>query len=284
MKLKPIIKWAGGKRQIMSAILQEFPREFNDYYEPFVGGGSVFMEMSNREILDDSKNIYLSDLMSPLIAMYSVVRDYCEELLLELSRDVYINEKEKYDDIKKLYNTLKESNERDAEQSVKLVALFIFLNKTGFNGLYRENLSGKYNVPFGKQKSPTMINETCARELSEFLKKDNVHVKCASYEHIEETVKNGDFVYLDPPYYNTFTQYTNNKFEEDQQIQLKAFFQLLSNKGCKVALSNSDHPFIRELYNQLPGVRIIEIDVKRVINSKGQDRKLGKKELLIVNY
>lgn len=284
MTLKPIIKWAGGKRQIMSALLQQFPEEFNDYYEPFVGGGSVFMELCNRGILNDSKNVYLSDLMSPLISMYNVIREYCQQLLLELSRDVYMNERERYDEMKKLYNTLKDITEGDAEQCVQLVALFIYLNKTGFNGLYRENLSGKYNVPFGKQKNPTIISETSAKELSEFLKKDNVHIKCASYEHIEETVKSGDFVYLDPPYYSTFTQYTNSRFEKEQQIQLKAFFQVLSDKGCRVALSNSDHPFIRELYLQLPRVRIIEIDVKRVINSKGQDRKIGKKELLIVNY
>jgi DNA adenine methylase len=277
--MKPVIKWAGGKRQIINELVSHFPEEFNNYFEPFVGGGSVFMHLAKLGKFCNNCNVYLSDVMLPLISMYKVIRDALDELVQELSNIKYANEKDTFERIKNVFNEKRYDLDR-----VELVAIFIYLNKTSFNGLYRENSKGNYNVPFGKQKNPAYLNVDLAKELRTFLRNENVHVKCESYEQIEERTQSGDFVYMDPPYYSTFTQYTSNKFVEKEQVQLRDFFQRLCNKGCKVALSNSDHVFIRNLYSQIEGVRIIEINVKRFINSKGEARKNEKKELLIINY
>lgn len=277
--MKPIIKWAGGKRQIMNELVKHFPENFNDYYEPFVGGGSVFMHLYNIGKIGNDNNVYLSDTLFPLVSMYIVIRDKLDDLIQELRNNKYTNEKETFETMKRLFNEMKEES-----SEVELVAIFIYLNKTGFNGLYRENSRGNYNVPFGKQKNPTLLNIDLATQLSQFLRKDNIHIDCKSYEQIEEQAKSGDFVYLDPPYFSTFTQYTKLNFGEENQIELRDLFVRLSNKGCKVAVSNSDCQFIRNLYSQIEGVRIIEISVKRFINSKSEERANIKQELLIVNY
>jgi DNA adenine methylase len=277
--MKPVIKWAGGKRQIINELVRHFPEDFNNYYEPFVGGGSVFMYLAKLGKIGNNCHVFLSDIMLPLISMYEVIRDVLDDLVQELSNIKYANEKDTFERIKNIFN-----EKRYELNKVELVAIFIYLNKTSFNGLYRENSKGNYNVPFGKQTNPAYLNVDLADELRAFLRNENVHVKCESYEHIEERVESGDFIYMDPPYYSTFTQYTSRKFVEKEQVELRDFFQRLCNKGCKVALSNSDHPFIRNLYAQIEGVRIIEINVKRFINSKGEARKNEKKELLIINY
>jgi len=275
-----VIKYAGGKRQIMKILIEHFPSEFGNYFEPFVGGGSVFMEMENRGMFHNKK-VYLSDTMYPLMNMYKVISTRYIDLKEELSRSCYSNDKESYINNRSRFNMLKVQGK---DTNVELAALFIYLNKVGFNGIYRENSKGEYNIPFGRNKTPTLFDNVLFSKLATFLKNELVHIARCSYEQIQEIVLPGDFVYMDPPYYNTFTGYNAINFGEDEQVKLRDFYEHLSNKGCKVALSNSDTAFIRTLYGSIPGVTIVSIPVKRLINSKSEERKNVKTELLIKNY
>lgn len=279
--LKPLVKWAGGKRQIMKILLQHFPSEFNNYHEPFVGAASVFLEMFNRGLLADKK-VYLSDVLAPLMNLYDVVKYNHENLIKEFSRDNYQNNKDVYDVLREHFNALK--NNITYDNQVKVAALFIYLNKTGFNGMYRENKNGQFNIPFGKQKQTCYYSYDNLMSLHSCLSNDNIHLSCCSYEQGFDFIETGDFIYMDPPYFNTFNNYNKDKFDEKEQQLLKDYFVKLSNKGCKVALSNSKEQFIIDLYKDVPNVRFIEFQVKRYVNSKGCDRKIPKSELLIVNY
>jgi DNA adenine methylase len=276
--LSPLIKWAGGKRQILPTLMMHFPKEFNNYYEPFVGAGSVFMELYNKQKLD-GKTIYISDIMVPLINLYNVVSLQAEALIEELSNPKYANDREIYLGLRQRFNQIKKE-----EPTVELAALFVYLNKTGFNGMYRENAKGEYNIPFGKQNAPMVCNRTAISNLTNFLSLPNVTVKCGDYLETEPLVQRGDFVYMDPPYYGTFTGYNKDEFGEAEQRRLRDYFLLLTQRGVLVALSNSDCDFIRGLYQDVPGVRMIQIPVKRMINSKVEARGQTKIELLIVNY
>lgn len=285
--LKPLVKWAGGKRQIMNTLINNFPREFNDYHEPFVGAGSVFMELYNRNMLTN-KHVYISDIMEPLMILYEVVKSNHVELINNLSdEDIYKNEKRNYLILRSEFNILKKRTNKNIDDMIKLSALFIYLNKIGYNGMYRENSNGDFNIPFGKQTSlftSGKLLESAIQSLHVFLSNDLVNIECCSYETKFEHVKFGDFVYMDPPFYNTFTNYNKSNFDKIDQIRLRDYFLALSNKGCKVALSNSNEDFIKELYKDIPNVRFIEIPVKRYINSKASLRNETKKECLIVNY
>ncbi len=278
--LKPAIKWAGGKRSIMRGLIANFPQEFGNYFEPFVGGGSVFMELVNDNRLEN-KQVYLGDIMQPLVNMYCIIKDRPDELIDELGKERYKNTKEQFTLCKERFNSIKHNI---GEHAVEGAALFIYLNKIGFNGMYRENKSGQYNIPFGKQANPTICNPIIIQALSNYLRKPTVTLNCGSYIECENNVQSGDFVYLDPPYYDTFTGYNSSAFGEVEQRSLRDFYARLTTKGCKVALSNSNHQFIRDLYGDIPGVRFIEIEVKRMINSKGDERKNVKTELLVTNY
>jgi len=279
--LTPIIKWAGGKRQILPILMKHFPRQFGDYFEPFVGGGSVFMELYNGGRLDN-KNVYLGDIMIPLINLYQVVLHEPEAFIHELLNGKYTNDRETYNEMRGAFNKVKHLV--NDQPNVKMAALFVYLNKTCFNGMYRENSKGEYNIAFGKNNLSKLCDATTVRSLHHFLGLPNVAIQCGHYFDINPKVKSGDFVYLDPPYYGTFTGYNSTKFGEGEQRCLRDFFCLLTQRGVKVALSNSNCGFIRELYETIPGVRLIEIPVKRCINSKSTERGKICSELLIVNY
>lgn len=284
--IKPIIKYAGGKRMILNQLIQYFPKEFNNYYEPFIGGGSVLFELCNLNLLN-SKNIYICDISEPLINMYIIIRDCSIDLIDELKNDeLYKNDKDVFYKNRIRFNELKLKNTIDLtiKEKIEYAALYIYLNRVCFNGIYRENSKGEYNVPFGKQKNPLICNEDLIIMLSKFFLDNKVEINTNDYSVIEKSVKKDDFIYMDPPYYNTFTGYNKEQFNKDSQIKLMQFYKKLTLLGCKVALSNSDTEFIRTLYNTIPNVKIIEIDVKRVINSKAENRKNKVKELLITNY
>lgn len=280
--LKPLVKWAGGKRQIINTLMDNFPSNFNNYHEPFVGAGSVFMEMHNRGLLNE-KQVYISDIMFPLINLYKVIESTNYQLLIDefTQSQHYLNDKETYQSLKNEFNLIKSEG---ITNCVRLASLFIYLNKTGFNGMYRENSKGQYNIPFGRQKKPTLIVPESVKSLHNFLSKESVNITCCSFEHAIEFVNSGDFVYFDPPYYNTFTSYDKTQFGEDKQKLLRDYVVMLTNKGCKVAVSNSNEQFIRNLYKDIPNVRFIDIPVKRCINSKSDARKIPYMELLITNY
>ena len=284
MSLSPLLKWAGGKRQIIHELLSHFPPGFNDYHEPFVGAGSVFMEMVQRSLLD-GKGVHLSDRMEPLMNLYRVVRNHPQRFLAELLENpAYANTLEAYTALRARFNALKPLLVPTEEEGIELAALFVYLNKTGFNGMYRENSKGGFNIPFGRQTNPTLCDPESVMRLCAFLYQDRVALWCGDYSEHEERVKKGDFVYMDPPYHGTFTGYVKEGFGDKEQEELRDCFARLSSRGCLVALSNSNTPYIRELYSGIPGVRILEIPVRRMINSKASARKDVLTELLIVNY
>lgn len=279
--LIPIVKWAGGKRQILPILTKHFPSEFGDYFEPFIGGGSVFMNLYNSGRLEN-KNVYLSDIMIPLMNLYQVVLYEPEALIQELSSSQYTNNRDTYNEMRECFNRLKQL-ESD-KPNVKMAALFVYLNKTCFNGMYRENSKGEYNIAFGKNVLSKLCDAMTVRSLHHFLKSTAVRIWGGHYLDINPLVNSGDFVYLDPPYYGTFTSYNSSKFGEAEQRCLRDFFWSLTQRGVKVALSNSDCEFIRQLYETIPGVRLLQIPVKRLVNSKSTERGRICSELLIVNY
>ena len=282
MKVKPVVKWVGGKTQIIEKLVENFPDSFNNYHELFLGGSSVFLELHSRNLLLH-KTVFLNDINSSLVNLYNVILYKKPELINELDKDIYSNTRKFYYENRERFNDIKN------EDTVENAALFLYLNKTCFNGMYRENNSGKFNVPIGKSKSLPSVSDTSVllnfnNALNTYSEKLFLTSKNCFDISLLENFKENDFVYLDPPYDDTFTNYTKYKFDKEVQIKLRDLFVLLCSKKCKVALSNSDTEFIRKIYSHLPNIKIITINVKRLVNSKSQDRKIVKTELLIVNY
>lgn len=275
-KPKPFVKWVGGKRQLLKQFreLGLYPPEaFNPmtstYYEPFVGGGAVFFDLL-------PKNARLSDLNSELVIAYNVIKSNVDELIESLQKHIY--DKEYY---------LKVRAEKVEDLSeIEIASRFIFLNRTGFNGLYRVNKSGQFNVPFGRYSNPVICDEDNLRRVSDALR--DVIITHQDYKNVLEAARGGDFIYFDPPYYpisatSSFTSYTAEGFLEKEQAELRDTFVKLHERGCFVMLSNSDTPFINKLYSGLNGITINKITASRAINSKGTGR--GKiTEVLITNY
>ena len=275
-KPKPFVKWVGGKRQLLKQFreLGLYPPEaFNPmtstYYEPFVGGGAVFFDLL-------PKNAKLSDLNSELVITYNVIKNSVDELIESLQKHIYDKE---------YYLKVRAKKVEDLSE-IEVASRFIFLNHTGFNGLYRVNKSGQFNVPFGRYSNPIICDEDNLRRVSDALR-DTI-ITHQDYKNVLKTARGGDFIYFDPPYYpisttSSFTSYTAEGFLEKEQAELRDTFVKLHEKGCFVMLSNSDTPFINKLYSGLNGITINKITAGRAINSKGTGR--GKiTEVLITNY
>lgn len=259
---KPVIKWAGGKSKLKKKILEHFPQKFNYYHEPFIGGGAIGFSLPR-----DIRKTFC-DINHNLILFYTVVKEKVNELITELSiQDKYTNTKECYLDKRSRFN---QQDIPDVEKA----SLFLYLNKCCYNGLYRENKSGGFNVPFGTMKNPVICDTKNLKKLSLFLQ--NVELVCSDFSYVIEKSKKDDLVYFDPPYHNTFTDYTKHTFKEKEQIKLKQAMDSLTKKNVYVIISNSDTEFIRELYKEYT---IVELSVKY---SVGGDRK-SKKEILIKN-
>lgn len=274
-KAKPIVKWAGGKRQLLSQFREFglYPSGFDDagsrYFEPFVGGGAVFFDLY-------PKNATISDLNSELITTYAVVRDDVERLIESLKKHVYG---------KDYFLKMRAMNPAEMSE-LDVASRFIYLNRTCFNGMYRVNSKGQFNVPFGRYKNPIICDENNLRAASRSLQ--GVKILNVDYKAAVSKAGAGDFVYFDPPYYpvsptSSFTSYTKDGFAEKEQIELRDTFAELSNRGCYVMLSNSDTTFIRNIYSGLKNVTITTVNAGRSINSKAAGR--GKiTELVITNY
>lgn len=254
----PFLKWAGGKRQLLNVLLEHVP-PFSRYVEPFLGGGALFFALHPQKAL-------LNDLNKELITTYQVVKDDVESLLTELSG--YRNGKAFYESIRNL------DRKKDFEKldKVKHAARFLYLNRTCYNGLYRENAKGEFNTPFGHYKTKTLFDEENLRKASLALNK-NVLLLSEDFETVLKRTKPGDFVYLDPPYdtwkKDSFTSYQKNGFTQEDQIRLKRAIDRLDRRHIRFLLSNSATPFIRELYQNYP-IEIVK--AKRPINSNGKGR------------
>lgn len=230
-KPKPFVKWVGGKRQLLRQFRElglyppeDFNPVTNTYYEPFVGGGAVFFDLL-------PKNAELSDLNKELVVTYNVIKNNVDELIESLQKHIY--DKEYYLEVraKKVENL----------SDIEVASRFIFLNRTGFNGLYRVNKSGQFNVPFGRYNNPVICDEDNLRRVSDALQ--DVTITHQDYKNVLKTAKGGDFIYLDPPYYpinatSSFTSYTAEGFLEKEQTELRDTFVKLHKKGCFVMLSN----------------------------------------------
>ena len=262
----PLLKWAGGKSQLLSTFDNLFPRSFNRYFEPFLGGGAVFFHLLPERAT-------LSDLNHELINCYQVVRDDVDRLIELLRR--HKNDKAYYYKVRAWDSRKLEPLERAAR--------LIFLNKTCFNGLYRVNSQGQFNVPFGRYKNPKLCDEPNLHAVSQAL--SSVELRCAPFEEVLRQAKKGDFVYLDPPYQpisptSNFTGYTKDAFAFEDQKRLCKAAQVLNRRGCRFMLSNSDNEFIRELYQEF---QIVTVQANRAINCRA-DRRGRISELLIMNY
>lgn len=272
IEISPFLKWAGGKRQLLPEIKKYIPDNINTYYEPFIGAGAVFLD------LQPSKAV-INDINYELINCYKVIRDKPEELVLELSK--FKNTEEDF------YRIRSWDREKDYKKrsDVEKAARTIYLNKTCFNGLYRVNSKGFFNVPYGKYKNPTFINKENIDNLSKYLKSANVTLLNKDFEEVLKDVGKGDFVYFDPPYFplnktSSFTNYSKDGFTEKDQVRLKEKIDELTDKGVLCLVSNSCCDFIKDLYKKY---KIIEISAKRNINSEGSKRQ-PVKEVLIKNF
>jgi len=268
------VKWAGGKRSILRDLLHYVPSRLTNYYEPFLGGGALYLGVCERT---SQFTAFLSDTNKELINAYTVVKERPEDLISSLSilqREYYASSNKK--------NYYYEKRSWQPHHPVASAARLIFLNRTCYNGLYRVNSNGQFNVPFGDYKRPLLANSERIRSLSDTFRATNAHVKCINYREAVVSCGEGDFVYFDPPYNPTsktssFTDYTPNGFSENDQRELAIIFSKLAKRGCHVLLSNSDTPLIRELYRDFS---LRSIQVSRPINSVGTGRK-GFKELIV---
>ena len=266
----PIVKWVGGKRQLMFELLKNMPKSYNRYFEPFIGGGALFFELQ-------PELAYISDMNEELINLYSVVRDNVYELIDDLSKHEV--SKEYFLEIRNIDRTEKYAELSDVERASR----FIYLNRTCFNGMYRVNSQGQFNVPFGHYKNPRIIDENNLLNCSELLKK--TEIKCADFSEILTKVQKGDFVYFDPPYVplnetSSFTSYTKDGFDIDMQFKLRDVCDELDSKGVKFMLSNSDTKLVNELY---ANYEIKKVFASRQINANADGR--GKiTEVLVRNY
>jgi DNA adenine methylase len=252
---RPFLKWAGGKGQLLAELRALVPPLRGRYFEPFLGGGALFFDLL------PPKGV-LSDVNAEIVGCYATVRDRVDELIRSLKKHRYEVDH---------YYAVRDSDPAKLSP-VDRAARTIFLNKTGFNGLYRVNSSGKFNVPFGRYAKPLICDEANLRACSAALAK--VELVTCDFEESASRAKKGDFVYFDPPYVPlsrtaTFTAYARGGFGRDAQNRLASVFDRLARRGVKVLLSNSDVPEIRELYSDY---RIEIVKAARAINSKGSRR------------
>ena len=268
-EVKPFVKWAGGKRQLLQELVDGLP-EFENYHEPFLGGGALFFRL---EAVGKIKRAYLSDSNEELINTYSAVKNNVFELINELSIPKYSNDEE-------AYYAIRPSKPLDR---VERAARFIYLNKTAFNGLYRVNSKGGFNVPFGRYSNPKILDGKNLLLVHRALQKDALYN--GDFTIVLNNAKRGDLVYFDPPYFpisktSSFTGYTKDSFTEEDQLRLLEAFKELDKRGCFVLLSNSHSDFISELYAEFePEV----VHANRMINCKG-DRRGKVKELIVRNW
>ena len=277
----PFVKWAGGKTQLLPELERYIPDKFTRYYEPFLGGGAFFFYLVSSKQLNFTP--YLSDVNKELINAYRIIKDDVEALI-ELLR---IHEKGYKVNPNEYYYKLRAESKPLTD--VESAARFITLNKTCYNGLHRVNGDGLFNVPIGKfKKSPLICDAENLRNVSMALRHTNAHLLVSNYQKILELAREDDFIYVDPPYKPTslsanFTSYTRDGFADKDQIALYETFKKLDRKGCKILLSNSDTPFIRELYGDFKEYTSQVSGVLRAINCKAAKRS-GHMELLIRNY
>lgn len=272
--IAPFVKWAGGKRQLIPQIRERMPEQFNNYYEPFVGGGAVIFELL-------PENAVINDINKALINAYQMICRHPQEFLQEINRldaEMWEDGKEYYYSLREHYNDKLMKDEFDVE----LAALFVFINKHCFNGLYRVNGKGLFNVPYNNSRRSS-VDEQSIMEISEYLR--NVTIISGDFEAACEGAGAGDFVFIDSPYAplnpTSFESYTKEGFDIESHRRLANLFDDLTARGCYCMLTNHNTELINELYGN-KGYTIDVVSVKRMINSDASNR-VGE-EVIICNY
>ena len=276
IKGKPFVKWAGGKRQIIDKLKQYIPDEFNTYYEPFVGGGALFFELSPSKA-------YINDFNAELICVYTCLKNdtFFKKMLKELDKHEKNHNEDYYYEIRDL----------DRDNSFTKLPIYIraarmiYLNKSCFNGLYRVNSKGYFNVPSGKKDKVNTYDKTNMDNLKKYFGTNDITILNGDFEDAVKNAKAGDFVYFDPPYdtledKKSFTSYAKNDFGQDEQRRLANVYKTLSAKGVRVMLSNHNTKLINDLYKDF---NIHVINARRNINSRGDSRG-PVEEVIITNY
>ena len=274
---KPFVKWAGGKRQLLAELEKNFPKQFGTYFEPFLGGGAVLFDLLAKK---PNIKCSVSDLNSDLVLAYVTIRDKLGRLIESLethSKNYHKDSTNYYYEVRK----------QEPKSQIEKVSRLLFLNKTCFNGLYRVNSKGKFNVPLGRYTNPNIVNRENLITASKFLQSEKIKISCRDFESILKDAKKGDFVYFDPPYQPVsdtanFTSYTHRDFTEDDLQRLADLANQLNSKGAHVLLSNSNTKIVKKIFSSKKW-KVKEIAVNRAINSNSQKRT-GHKEILIKNY
>jgi DNA adenine methylase len=273
---RPFVKWVGGKSGILKQIIKHLPASGIErtYYEPFAGGGAVFFELYKRKMLKEvylHPTAYLFEKNEALVDAYNVIKDRPQELIGALQKHASKHDHDYYYEIRE--------DNKPNKSPLYSAARFIYLNKTCFNGLHRENKRGEFNVPIGSYKNPKIVDEENIMAVHEALK--DVDIRFQDFESFYPCRE--DFIYLDPPYYpvkdNSFTKYSRSDFQEEEHIRLRDF---LFGLKCKWMLTNSDTPEVRKLYSE-EDLTIISIKAPRAVAASGKSRRPAK-ELIIRNY
>lgn len=274
---RPVVKWAGGKRQLIHVLMERRPETFADYFEPFFGGGALYLSL--WRVGEVTGRVYLNDANVELINLYQMIRDKPQELSETVRESAFVNTREAYLACRDRFNEM-----RGTDACLERAALFLYLNHHGYNGLWRVNQKGEYNIPFGRYaKSPGFGGAEMLMALSDALAPATL--TGGDFAGILPAVKHGDFVYLDPPYHPvsrtaSFTSYTAGAFTFSEQERLCALFREADRRGAKVMLSNSVAPDILEMYAEFCVERVA---VRRFINAKVAGRA-GTEEIIVRNY
>ena len=279
-QLLPVIQWVGGKRRLLKHIVKYIPDNYNSYHELFFGGGSLLFELIPTKS-------YISDINKPLVHFYNTIKMNIVELVEEV--DILqlihnnINTKEErrenYKIMKTEFNNMKNKN----IYNIKTAALFMLLNRTGFNGMYRENKKGEYNIPFGNGKDFTYDKENI-HNVSNYLQKVNIFNE--DFKEQIKHIENNDFVYMDPPYYNTFNSYDKSSWSIENSIEVIKLFKSLTDREISCILSNNNNEeYIKIVKDTLISgtYKIIPLSIARTLNSNSSDRKKKDCEIIIVN-
>jgi len=284
---RPFLKWAGGKRQLLPALRRYYPKTFNAYFEPFLGSGAVFFDLYAHGLIKNRRAM-LADNNRDLVACYQTVRDSTDEVLRELwhlaSEHERLGSALYYDVRDNRFNPQRAalSSYGNLSYSPTLAAMFIYLNRTGYNGLFRLNADGQFNVPAGRYAAPRICDESNLRHVAAALQRSGVAVEHLRFDRALENARSGDFVYVDPPYAPlsktaSFTSYTADRFDHQDQERLRNLLVDLARRGCHIVMSNSTAQEISDLYEQnidvkTAGLRCYRVSARRAINSNPRRR------------
>jgi DNA adenine methylase len=285
---RPLLKWAGGKRQLLPQIRRFYPPAFNRYIEPFCGSGAVFFDLHSASRLG-GHDVILIDSNADLIGCYEMVRDACDDVACALERLATAHtadgQAHYYAIRDERFNPLRNAH-RQADGRItytpELAAMFIYLNRTGFNGLFRLNAGGGFNVPAGRYARPSIVNREKLVRVADALSSPGVRLVFGSFESARDVAEAGDFLYVDPPYAplsqtSNFTSYTASRFDGDDQARLQQLVVDVARRGCHVLLSNSTASAIAALYEdnreaRTAGLRTFRVPARRAINSNAAGR------------